>query len=78
MEFEVCRHTIQNDLRVLELEYPIYTKSGAGGGVYIYEMSRKSQRWLSLQQKELQQELCADVESEKTLVLKSIIAALSP
>ena len=36
-EFSVSSHTIRNDIRVLELEYPIYTKMGAGGGVLIPE-----------------------------------------
>ena len=39
-EFSVSSHTIRNDIRVLELEYPIYTKMGAGGGVFILDSSR--------------------------------------
>ena len=43
-EFSVSSHTIRNDIRVLELEYPIYTKMGAGGGVFILDSSRLQQR----------------------------------
>ena len=42
-EFSVSSHTIRNDVRVLELEYPIYTKMGVGGGVFILDSSRLQQ-----------------------------------
>ena len=47
-EFNVSSHTIRNDIRILELEYPIYTKIGAGGGVFILDSSRLQQRWLTV------------------------------
>ena len=47
-ELAVSSHTIRNDIRVLELEYPIYTKVGAGGGVFILDSSRLQQRWLTV------------------------------
>ena len=52
-EFDVSSHTIRHDIRVLELEYPIYTKVGAGGGVFILNSSRLQQRWLTVHQREL-------------------------
>ena len=48
IELAVSSHTIRNDIRVLELEYPIYTKVGAGGGVFILDSSRLQQRWLTV------------------------------
>ena len=36
-EFDVSFHTIRNDIRVLELEYPIDTRMGAGGGMFILD-----------------------------------------
>ena len=36
-----------------ELEYPIYTRMGAGGGVFILDSSRLQQRWLTVRQREL-------------------------
>ena len=36
-EFDVSRRTIMNDVIVLSFDYPIYTKSGEGGGVFITE-----------------------------------------
>ena len=36
-ELYVSRRTIMNDVTVLSFDYPIYTKSGEGGGVFITE-----------------------------------------
>ena len=57
-EFDVSFHTIRNDIRVLELEYPIYTKVGAGGGVFVLDSSRLQQRWLTIRQRELLMDVC--------------------
>lgn len=35
VEFGVCKRTIENDIMHLSLKYPIYTKSGSGGGVFV-------------------------------------------
>lgn len=43
-EFDASFNTIRNDIRVLELKYPIYTRMGAGGGVFILDSSRLQQR----------------------------------
>ena len=71
-------HTIRNDIRVLELEYPIYTKMGAGGGVFILDSSRLQQRWLTVRQRELLMGMCHTLDGEKALLMKSIIGGLSP
>lgn len=77
-EFSVSSHTIRNDIRVLELEYPIYTKMGAGGGVFILDSSRLQQRWLTVRQRKLLMDVCNILDDEQALAMKSIIGALSP
>ncbi len=77
-EFSVSSHTIRNDIRVLELEYPIYTKVGMGGGVFILDSSRLQQRWVTVRQRELLMDLCDTLENEQALLMKSIIGGLSP
>lgn len=77
-EFSVNSHTIRNDIRVLELEYPIYTKMGAGGGVFILDSSRLQQRWLTVRQRKLLMDVCNILDDEQALAMKSIIGALSP
>ena len=77
-EFDVSFHTIRNDIRVLELEYPIYTRMGAGGGVFILDSSRLQQRWLTVRQRELLLTVCDALEDEQALLMKSIIGGLAP
>ena len=72
-EFNVSSHTIRNDIRILELEYPIYTKIGAGGGVFILDSSRLQQRWLTVHQRELLMDVCSVLDDEQALLMKSII-----
>lgn len=77
-EFDVSSHTIRHDIWVLELEYPIYTKVGAGGGVFILDSSRLQQRWLTVRQRELLLDVCGVLDDEQALLMKSIIGGLSP
>lgn len=77
-EFDVSFHTIRNDIRVLELEYPIDTRMGAGGGMFILDSSRLQQRWLTVRQRELLVDVCSVLDDEQALLMKSIIGGLSP
>ena len=63
-------HTIRNDIRVLELEYPIYTRMGAGGGVFILDSSRLQQRWLTVRQRELLMDVCSVLDDEQALLMR--------
>ena len=75
-EFDASFHTIRNDIRVLELKYPIYTRIGAGGGVFILDSSRLQQRWLTVEQRELLMDVCSALDDERALLMKSIIGGL--
>ncbi len=77
-EFDVSFHTIRNDIRVLELEYPIDTRMGAGGGMFILDSSRLQQRWLTVRQRELLVDVCSVLDDEQALLMKSIIGGMSP
>ena len=77
-EFSVSSHTIRNDIRVLELEYPIYTRIGASGGVFILDSGRLQQRWLTVRQRELLMDVCGVLDDEQALLMRSIIGGLSP
>lgn len=77
-EFDVSTHTIRDDIRVLELKYSIYTRMGAGGGVFILDSSRLQQRWLTVRQRELLISVCDMLDDKKALLMKSIIGGLSP
>ena len=77
-EFDASFHNIRNDIRVLELKYPIYTRIGAGGGVFILDSSRLQQRWLTVHQRELLMDVCSALDDERALLMKSIIGGLPP
>lgn len=77
-EFDASFHTIRNDIRVLELKYSIYTRMGAGGGVFILDSSRLQQRWLTVHQRELLMDVCSVLDDERALLMKSIIGRLAP
>lgn len=77
-EFDASFNTIRNDIRVLELKYPIYTRIGAGGGVFILDSSRLQQRWLTVHQRELLMDVCSVLDDERALLMKSIIGGLPP
>ena len=77
-EFDASFHTIRNDIRVLELKYPIYTRMGAGGGVFILDSSRLQQRWLTVEERELLMDVCSALDDERALLMKSIIGGLAP
>ena len=77
-EFDASFHTIRNDIRVLELKYPIYTRIGAGGGVFILDSSRLQQRWLTVHQREQLMDVCSALDDERALLMKSIIGGLPP
>lgn len=77
-EFDASFHTIRNDIRVLELKYPIYKRIGAGGGVFILDSSRLQQRWLTVEQRELLMDVCSALDDERALLMKSIIGGLPP
>ena len=77
-EFDASFNTIRNDIRVLELKYPIYTRIGAGGGVFILDSSRLQQRWLTVDQRELLMGVCSVLDDERALLMKSIIGGLPP
>lgn len=77
-EFDASFHTIRNDIRVLELKYSIYTRMGAGGGVFILDSSRLQQRWLTVHQRELLMDVCSVLDDERALLMKSIIGGLVP
>lgn len=77
-EFDASFNTIRNDIRVLELKYPIYTRIGAGGDVFILDSSRLQQRWLTVEQRELLMDVCSVLDDERALLMKSIIGGLPP
>ena len=51
-EFGVTRRTILRDIAALSYGYPIYTKPGAGGGVFIMDSYKPYNNTLTLTEQE--------------------------
>lgn len=72
-EFGVSKRTIENDILVLSLEYPIYTLQGNGGGIYVEDGYRLDRKYLSDEQSELLEALLPTLSGRQAEVMQSII-----
>ena len=74
-EFDVTRRTIENDIQVLSCSYPIDTKTGPTGCVYVQDGFDLYERYLTVKQFELlervKETLTGDDEKVMETILKS-------
>lgn len=71
-EFGVSKRTIENDVLMLSLEYPIYTTRGNGGGIRVAEGYRLDRKYLTDKQSELLERLSAGLSGEDLEVMNTI------
>lgn len=71
--FGVCINTIVNDIDVISISAPIYTKQGNGGGIYILPEYKSYKKYLSDKEEELLYKLMQNIEKEEKRVLCGII-----
>lgn len=76
-EFNVTRRTIETDIQVLSLAYPIYTSKGTGGGVHIVEGYYIGRKYLKSSQKELLERLKASLTEEDAKTLTEILKSFA-
>ena len=72
-EFGVSRRTILNDVVVLSYGYPIYTKSGAGGGIFIMEGYKPYNNTLTPYKQEKLKKMYDAAEGEDKEILKRVL-----
>lgn len=72
-EFGVCKRTIEYDVVCLSLEYPIYTKHGSGGGIFILEGYRLERPRMNEKQIALLNKLFATLTGEDKKIMSEII-----
>jgi len=72
MRYDVSSRTIDRDVLYLCRFYPIYTKSGPGGGVFIKEGAELYEH-LTPEQQSLLERLIPSLEIEDAKTLESII-----
>ena len=72
-EFGVSRRTILNDVVVLSYGYPIYTKPGAGGGIFIMEGYKPYNNTLTPYEQEKLKKMYDAAEGEDKEILKRVL-----
>ncbi len=72
-EFDVTRRTIENDIQVLSCSYPIDTKTGPTGCVYVQDGFDLYERYLTARQFEVLEELKGVATGEQAKVLETIL-----
>lgn len=72
-ELKTARSTLQEDILDLSLTYPIFTKKGKGGGVYIADGFYRDKRYLNESQEQTLVELMDVASIEQRMMLESIL-----
>ena len=72
-ELNVERRTIRRDIEVLACSYPIDTKTGRAGCVYVQDGFDLYERYLTAKQFELLERLKGALTGEETKVMESIL-----
>ena len=72
-ELNVSRRTIERDVLVLSCSYPIDTRQGTGGCVYVQEGFDLYERYLTEKQCEVLERLKETVSNEDAKVLTAIL-----
>lgn len=76
-KFGVSRNTIKNDLLILSLSYPVSTKKGTGGGVYMEDWFDLYKHYLNIEQQETLKKVIATCSDKDAAVLTSILKSFS-
>ena len=72
-EFGVSRRTILNDIMALSYGYPIYTKQGAGGGVFIMDSYKPYNNTLTIIEQERLKKMYDKAEGEDKKILERVL-----
>lgn len=72
-EFGVSRRTILNDIVALSYGYPIYTKQGAGGGVFIMDSYKPYNNTLTIIEQERLKKMYDKAEGEDKKILERVL-----
>ena len=72
-EFGVCIRTIRNDITLLSYGYPIYTKPGAGGGIFIMDSYKPYNNTLTPHEQQRLKKMYDAAEGEDKEILKRVL-----
>ena len=77
-EFGVCRRTIMRDISILSYGYPVYTKQGVGGGVFILKSYKPYNNTLTPLELETMLKIYGAAEEEDKRILSQVIGKYGP
>ena len=77
-EFSVTVRTIQNDIQALSLGFPIYTKQGGNGGIFVGENYKPYMNTLTTLELKVLQEMYELAEGIHKRVLFQILGKYGP
>ena len=72
-ELNVSKSTIRRDIEVLSCSYPLNTKQGNGGCIYVEDGFDLYERYLTAKQFEVLEELKVNATDEQVKVLETIL-----
>jgi len=72
-EFGDCVRTIRNDITALSYGYPIYTKQGAAGGIFIMDSYKPYNNTLTSYEQKKLKEMYDAAEGEDKKILERIL-----
>lgn len=72
-EFGVSRRTIMHDISLLSHGYPIYTKQGAYGGVFIMDSYKPYNNTLTITEQERLKQMYYAAEGEDKEILERVL-----
>ena len=76
-EFSVNESTMRRDIQELSLSYPLYTKTGINGGVYVEEGYYFRKQYLKAEEKAFLEMLGTRLKSEEKEKLMAILKRFS-
>jgi predicted DNA-binding transcriptional regulator YafY len=77
-QFHVSIRTIHNDIQALSFDYPVYTKVGENGGIFMAEGYKPFANTLSHDELDLLCEIYGKIEGERKKLLYRIIRRYGP
>ncbi len=72
-ELGVSERTMRNDIPLLSCSYPVYTKQGNNGGVFVMGHFQPGMRCLTPRQAELLKTLSVGLDGEERKIMQSIL-----
>ena len=77
-ELGVTARTIMNDIQALSPEYPIYTRLGGNGGIFVNDDYQSYNNTLMAEELEVMREVCGEATDRRKRVLFKVLKKYGP